>query len=87
MRFATPTIAKHGDGQIEKSWAGMMLSAQYEDVYRQGLQHMREKKNGEPLYLYGRIMCVSLYDMHIIMDVGGIRDYGNASTRVTMVNE
>jgi hypothetical protein len=28
-----------------------------------------------------------MFDMHIVVDAGGIRDYGNASAKITLVHE
>jgi len=46
-----------------------------------------EAPKGHPLYLYERLVCVAMFDMHIVVDAGGIRDYGKTSNQITLVNE
>jgi len=88
VRFTMPIIAEHGDGQIESSWKGMREhpNPAYRCTYTHAMNHMKAPK-GQPLYLYERLLCVAMFDMHIVVDVGGIRDYGNASAKVTLVHE
>lgn len=54
--------------------------------YSQALKYKKDPE-GQRLYLYERLTCVALFDRHIIMGVGRIRDYGNASAKITLVNE
>ena len=88
VRVTMPIIAEHGDGKLESNWRGMREhpNAAYRCTYTHAMNHMKAPK-GQPLYLYGRLLCVAMFDMHIVVDAGGIRDYGNASDKITLVNE
>ena len=88
VRFTMPIIAERGDGQIELNWKGMREhpNSAYRRTYTHAMNHMKAPK-GKPLYLYERLSCVAMFDMHIVVDAGGIRDYGNASGKNTLVHE
>ena len=42
---------------------------------------------GQPLYLYERLLCVAMFDIHIVLNASGIRDYGNVSEKSTLADK
>ena len=72
VRFTVPKLAKRGDGKLETNWCGMKddPNEKYQLAYTQAIQYMAASK-GRLLYLYKRLICVLLFDMHIVMNAGG----------------
>jgi len=58
----------------------------YQLACTQAIQYMAASK-GRLLYLYKRLMCVLLFDMHIIMNSGVMKQYGCSSLEYLLARE